>query len=127
MGQLDYLIHSNKEPKEGMEYIYLLDMVWRPGELGDLPMEYGSIMTDVVKLENDSFEFTHKETGERYRTNYGWALAENTPENVEKINQYIESKKELEELERITNKLRNEISDLDGPSKIERTENKKEA
>jgi hypothetical protein len=38
-------------------------------------------MVDVIKLPNDSFEFTDKLSGIRYTTNYGWSLAENT-ENI---------------------------------------------
>lgn len=118
MGMLDALINSNKEPKAGMEYIYLLDVAWILGKLETAPVEFGCIMTDVVKLENDSFEFTHKESGERYRTNYGWALAENTPENIERINAYMESEKKLNEVKRENKRLRNLIIDLDGPKKI---------
>ena len=35
-------------------------------------------------VKNNSYEFTCKETGEIYQTNYGWSLAENTVENVKK-------------------------------------------
>lgn len=51
MGMLDYLINSNKEPKEDMEYVYLLDEVWKPGELGSHPIKFGSIVTNVTKSE----------------------------------------------------------------------------
>jgi len=118
MGTLDYLISSNKTPIEGMSYIYIFDKVWLPNELGSYPIKYGSDIIDVVKLENDSFEFTVKETGKRCRTNYGWAIAENTPENLEKIKRYLESDAKLDELKKETYKLRDEIIDLDGPKKI---------
>jgi hypothetical protein len=118
MGMFDALINSNKEPKFGMEYIYLLDVAWIIGTFDTVSVDFGCIMTDVVKLPNDSFEFTHKETGKRYRTNYGWALAENTPENVERINAYLESNKKLKEVEKENSRLRNLIIDLDGPKKI---------
>lgn len=118
MGMLNYLINSNKEPKEGMEYVYLLDEVCKPGEFGSHPIKFGSIVIFVTKMENDSFEFTDKETSKRWRTNYGWALAEHTPENLERIDKYLESNKKLDELKKENRKLRDEIIDLDGPSKI---------
>ena len=37
MGMLDHLINDNKQPKVGVEYIYLLDMAWVEGELSSLP------------------------------------------------------------------------------------------
>lgn len=118
MGMLDFLINQNKEPKEGMEYIYLHDMVFIIGKLDSVKVKYGSIVTDVVKLENDSFEFTLKEDGKSYCTNYGWSLAENTPENLDRINAYLESDKKLEKLKKETYKLRNLVIDLDGPKRI---------
>lgn len=118
MHPLDYLIHDNKEPKEEMEYIYLLDMIWKPNVFGSFPMTIGTIMTNVKRLHNDSFEFTDKETGERYRTNYGWALAENTPENLIRIEEYNIAKNEMDVLKKKVKKLRNKITDLDGPRKI---------
>jgi len=118
MGTLDYLINSNKESKKGMEYVYLFDMVWKLGEMEFYPIKFGSIVKDVVKRGNDSFEFTDKETNKRYTTNYGWALAENTAGNLEKIDKYLESNEKLKKLEKETNILRDEIIDLDGPSKI---------
>ena len=118
MGMLDALINSNKEPKAGMEYIYLLDVAWIIGTFDTVEVERGCIMTDVVKRHNDSFEFTHKESGKRYETNYGWALAENTPENIERINAYMESENKLNEVKRENKRLRNLIIDLDGPKKI---------
>jgi hypothetical protein len=75
-------------------------------------------MVDVIKLPNDSFEFTDKLSGIRYTTNYGWSLAENTPENIMSINDYLVSNAKLEILERSTRLLRKKINDLNGPSKI---------
>lgn len=118
MGVFDQLIRSNKEPKKGMKYIYLLDKVWKNNELGSYPIKFGSVVVDVIKLENDSFEFKDEETGEVWRTNYGWTLAEKTEENIENINKYLKSKKKLDDLKKETNKLRSDIIDLDGPSKI---------
>ena len=119
MGMLDVLIHKNKEPKVGMEYIYLLDMVWIiDGKGKSKEIEYGSVMTDVVKLENDSFEFTHKESGKKYRTNYGWALCEKTEDNTLKISEYIKSNEKLKKLKNEVSILRDSIIDLDGPGKL---------
>jgi hypothetical protein len=59
-------------------------------------------------------EFTDKLSGIRYTTNYGWSLAENTPENIMSINDYLSNAK-LEILERSTRLLRKKkINDLNG-------------
>jgi len=118
MHPLDYLINDNKEPKEDMEYIYLLDMANKPNEFGSFPMSIGTIITNVKRLYGDTFEFKDKETGEIYRTNYGWALAENTPENLIRIENYFIAKNELELIEKKTKRLRDKIVNLDGPIKI---------
>ncbi len=96
-----------------VEYIYLLGKVWKLGGLRSYPIKFGFIITNVIKLENSSFEFIHKESGEKFITSYSWAIAENTPENLEKIDRYLESKNKLEELKQITEKLRNEIIYID--------------
>lgn len=108
MGMLDILINSNKTPKDGMEYIHL----------NTEPIPFGSIVKNVIKLDNDSFDFINKDTGVKYHTNYGWALAENTPENVQRLNDYLELKKEWEALHKKVKELRNKVIDLNGPSKI---------
>ena len=118
MGILDVLINKNKEPKKGLEYIYLMDMMWEIGKLGNIPCEKGTIVTDVVKLQNDSFEFVVKESGKRFKTTYGFALAENTPENVERIKDYRECISRFNEIEKEMSNLRSKVVDLDGPSKL---------
>lgn len=118
---LDHLIDdTNIDPKQGMEYIYRLDMAWYARSspnygtngYGDFPMKEGTIMIDVVKLDNNSFDFTCKETGDRLHTNYGWALAENTKENRERIKQFEIYDIYYKEIERIRNKLLHEIITL---------------
>jgi len=106
MGYFDFLIdQGNGKPKPGMEYIYRLNMCWRPGQLGYIPMKIGTIMIDVVQLENKSYEFTNKETGERLRTNYAWSLAENTPDNIKKIEEYDKEYTKFKEHEKQVNNL----------------------
>jgi hypothetical protein len=113
MGILDFLIDKdNGKPKSDMEYIYRLDMVWTPNELGDKPIKKGTIVTNVVQLKNKSYEFLNKETGEVLKTNYAWALAENTPENVERIEIYEKEYKKFKEHEKLINSLRIEIITL---------------
>ena len=113
MGILDFLIDKdNGKPKSEMEYIYRLDMVWTPNEFGDKPIKIGTIMTNVIQLDNRSYEFTCKETGEILRTNYAWALAENTPENIQRMKEYDEEYIKFKEYERKINHLRNNIITL---------------
>lgn len=89
MGIFDNLIDKNtKTPNPDMEYIYRMDMVWTPNSIHSKPIKIGTIMNNVIKKENGSFEFINKETGELLCTNYGWSLAENTPENIKRIKDY---------------------------------------
>ena len=113
MGYFDFLIDkTNGKPKPDMEYIYRLDMCWRPNELKHIPMKVGTIMTNVVQLENKSYEFTCKETGERLRTNYAWALAENTPENVKLIEEYDKEYSKFKEYEKKVTSMLKKIKTL---------------
>lgn len=102
-------------PKKGMEYIYLLDMVWNDEVIGHIPMKIGSIMIDVERDNQyeSRLHFTHKESGERYYCHYGWALAEKTPENEEIIYNYNKANEILKNLESYVTELRNKIIDLD--------------
>ncbi len=89
MSHFDFLIDAdNGKPNPNMEYVYCLDIIWRPDRLGHSTIKKGSIMVDVIQLDNKSYEFTSKENGERFRTNYAWALVENTPENIKLYNEY---------------------------------------
>jgi hypothetical protein len=113
MAYFDFLIDkNNSQPNPDMEYIYRMDMVWTPNELKDKPIKVGTIVNNVVQLENKSYEFTNKETGELLRTNYAWALAENTPENVERIELYEKEYIEFKKHEKKINSLRNNITTL---------------
>jgi len=114
IGYFDFLIDKNNgHPKHDIEYIYRLDMVWKPGELEGYPIKIGTIVTDVVQLENKSYEFTNKETGERLKTNYAWALAENTPENLKRIEEYDKERIKFKEYENKVEALRKQITTLE--------------
>lgn len=111
----DYMyavLKDNGKIKPNMEYIYLLDMIWKPNQFGDQPIKVGTIMKDVIQSENGGYEFTCKETGERFRTNYAWALAENTPKNIKRIEEYNEEYSKLQKFENKVSLLRNDIITL---------------
>lgn len=125
MGMFDCLIDKNNgNPKSDMEYIYRLDMVWVLDKLESKPIEIGTIMCDVKQCTNGSYEFTCKETGERLRTNYAWALAENTPENVKRINKFDTEYLIFKKYEARINSYRNNIVTLKDSDNIQ--SNKKE-
>lgn len=117
MELFDSLIDKDTvEPKKDMEYIYMMDMVWTPNKLGSKYIKEGTIVTNVTKLENGSFQFTNKENGEVLRTNYAWSLAENTIDNKllieEYENEYIlfkECKKKVDSLRKNIKTLKNGI------------------
>lgn len=115
-----------------MEYVYLLDMAWESEVyLPPLPswnggthpayIKYGSIVTDVYfDIHGISDEgpygdyfFTDKETGKRYKTAYGWAFAENTPDNVVEIEKYIKKNKEVKLLKKEVKNLHKKITTLE--------------
>lgn len=104
---------ENKIPKENMEYVYILDMIWKPDVFGSIKIVPGKIVTNVVILENHSFEFILKETGEKYCTNYGWSLMENTPENHEALKLLNIEKQKLEAFKKEVNLLRKKIKTLE--------------
>lgn len=111
---LDYLIDKdNNEPKYDMEYIYLMDMIWKPnGRMESFYIKEGTIMINIKKRENNSYEFTCKETGEIYQTNYGWSLAENTEENTNRIEEYNNHNLEFKKMKLYNDKLRKNIKTL---------------
>ena len=113
MGLFDSLIDKDTvEPKKDMEYIYMMDMVWTPNKLGSKYIKEGTIVTNVTKMENGSFQFTNKENGEVLRTNYGWSLAENTTENQLSIDEYENEYILFKEYEKKVDSLRNKIKTL---------------
>lgn len=95
---------DNGKPNPDMEYINRLDM-------GSL--KTNTIVNNVINKYNDGYEFTVKETGERLRTYYAWSLAENTPENVLKIEKYDREYLKFKEYEKYLNFLREDIITLD--------------
>lgn len=137
----DVLVEEIKPnpPKEGMEYIYNLDMAWpiydendkREDEIGytnpfitskegfdsldrkpySISIKEGLIVTDVV-YNGSRYEFTIKEFGIRCRTNYAWAFWENTPENKIKIEKYRKEKRELEKQQSYTHFLLDKIDKI---------------
>ena len=111
---LDFIIDKNiKIPIKGMEYIYRMNMVWKPEiRLQSFPIKINTIVINVVRKENGGFEFTNKETGERLCTNYAWALAENTVENIIRIQEYDKEIILFEAYEKKVNKLRDNIITL---------------
>lgn len=126
MGYFDFLIDKkNLEPKPELTYVYLMDMVWRPNELGHHPIAVGTVVTDVIQKENKSYEFKIPGTEGTWRTNYAWALAENTVENIERIKIYHQEQAKLEEMQKRVDGIRNEIVTLDGKSDLKNKEKEK--
>lgn len=113
MAVLDYLIDkTNTKPKVDMEYIYRLDMVWKPDMLEGFPIKIGTILTNVIQTSNRGYEFNIKGDTEKFRTNYAWALAENTPDNLARIEEYEKELIKFKEYESFIDSLRNNIITL---------------
>lgn len=118
MGMLDILINDNKEPIQNIKYIYILDVVWKLNSFNSFPIKPFTEITQLVKTEDDSFEFKINGSDEIYRTNYGWAIIENNETNIKKYKEYLNVMKQIKTLESEANRLRDLVLDLDGPSKI---------
>ena len=105
---------KKREPEEGCEYIYNYDIAYSMKKFPPaVHVDRYSIVTDVVRLEDDSFTFKLKDgDGEVYSTNYGFHFVENTKENVSLLEEVNEQKK-------ILNKLVVKLNDqtLSGPVK----------
>lgn len=113
MAYFDFLIDKdNTQPKVDMEYIYRLDIVWKPNELTSYPINIGTIVTNVIQTNNGGYEFNIKGENETLRTNYAWALAENTPDNLAKIEEYEKELAKFKEHEYLIDYLRDNIVTL---------------
>ncbi len=115
MGYFDFLIDKDNalNPNPNMEYIYLMDIIWNPNKLEEKTIKYGTIMKNVKRLENGSYEFQSKETNEIFCTNYSWSLAENTTENIERIKEYNKKNKKLQRYKKYVDTLRKNIKTLE--------------
>ena len=101
------LVEDGEEPKN-TEYIF---MCW-----GDDPrIEVGIVVTNVklCPSEEGGYTFIDKETGKEMHTNYAWALMENTPENIVRINEWKEKCNVCKEAERIRDLYRRRIRTLE--------------
>lgn len=97
------------EPEKNVEYIYIGRNLYDGKNLGpEKTIEEDVIVVDVV-LEDNMFHYTLKESGERYQTFYGWALRENTPENLIKIQEHNELNDLAKHIIMIAEKKRREI------------------
>jgi len=101
------------DPKEGMEYLYRLSMVWKPNTFSkSFPIEMNTIVVDVKKISGSHYQFKNKETGELLECHYPWGLAEHTPENLQAILEFQKSDAEYERIEKIRMDLANKIVTL---------------
>ena len=113
-------IPKNLDPKPDMEYIIMNDIDYdydfETSSYKQI-LKKGSIVTNV-KLKKGKenqfmgYDFVIKDTGELRHTYYPWILAENTPENIEKIKNFREEYRKFELHEQYVNSLRNEIVTL---------------
>jgi hypothetical protein len=101
-----------KEYKNTKEYIYRYNFIWKPNSLESYPIKENLIVNNVFKTDGGGYEFSVKETGEKYECQYNWAFAENTPENILAIEEFEEKNKELKILQNECNLLRDKIKTI---------------
>ena len=75
------------------EYIYLLDVAWIKDSFSQLDVKYGTIVHDVYKKGGKYF-FHIDDSLVLYSCTYQWAFAENTSENIKRIEEYLIKDKE---------------------------------
>jgi hypothetical protein len=96
---LQDLVVDGKDPKP-IEYVLASDSM--PDGL-DLP-PYLTVCVDVkrrmVNGYPQGYEFTNKATGKVHHTYYAWLLAENTPDNLELLQQIHEVDRKMRLLKR---------------------------
>lgn len=117
---LDGLIDQGLMPDSTKEYILMMDLELSPRDSIFKKIGFaaeGSILINVVATRNSNnwhtgYDFTVKESGLESHTNYPWALALNTPENVLKIEAMKIARKKLDEAEAIFKAAWNEIETL---------------
>lgn len=117
MSYFDFLIQEGKEPKAGMEYIYRFHIAFKANQLESFSLEPNIIVDNVVSTRDSSgqhtgYNFTIKGTTEVLHCSYAWAFAENTPENVARIQEYDNFKKRYLELAEKHEELFNSINTL---------------
>ena len=117
---LQDLVDNGKEPTPGMEYIIVNDLpktILKNGKRIDTMLHQDTVVTDVVRKttsrgQPDGYTFTIKETGVKMHTNYPSALAENTPENLAKLEEYHKLQKERDKLTKILHEKFNQLDTL---------------
>lgn len=84
------------------EFIYILDMMWAADKsLESFKTKQGTLVTDVELNLDGKFSFNIKGTEIKRATYYGWALVENTEDNVVALNDYREHQEKLKDFEKI--------------------------
>jgi len=100
-------------PKDDVEYIFIDNNLYTKGKLGPTKTVDDPIIVTDVRFDGDFYDFTVKETGEKYRSYYGWAFREYTPENLIKIREYNELKDLANHAAHIASRKRDEIMTLE--------------
>ena len=103
-------------PPSDKEYLYLFNTAWTMDRnvIGnEVAIKEKTIITNVRKSFTGGFEFVVKATGEKLRCNYGWAFAENTPENIQRIAVYEQAKALYESFKRTKEQFWSEIVTLE--------------
>lgn len=114
MGVLDSLISKkNKAPKADRQYIYYHDKAWKANDLGSISVVQGSLVENVIQLDNKSYEFNFLGNPERFRSNYGWSFIENTASNRRAIQMFERDQSEVERLTKRRDESWNKIDKLE--------------
>jgi len=97
-------MENKKGPKPGMEYIYATDYAFPLDENGEydrsIPVESGMIVNRLTRTDRGGYNFMSKETEQRfYMDDNPYLFWENTPENLEKIKLYKDSKRSISRLQ----------------------------
>ena len=122
MGYFDFLIDKDSLEAEENEYLYMHNMIWKANQFTDhIEVEKRKlIVINVTRQPNGSFHFNLKgdETDTLYRTNYPWAFASMTKENLLAIKQYEMASIQYENAKKIKENAYSKIKTLSKIKKL---------
>ena len=95
-----------------MEYFYYSDKITKVGEWMFIPIRKKSVMIDVIKLEDGTYECTSKKTGVRFSVPHAWMLVENTHDNFKLIKRIGEYNGKVKQLEAKINLMKSKIKTI---------------
>lgn len=108
---------QHKQPKEGVEYMFILESTSKVDSFEQVRVPKGTIVKNL-QLTDSGYQFNIDGVAVPLKTYYGWALIENTPENQERFKKFEEMREEAERYAKEVQKQFNTVECLHNPEGI---------